>query len=409
MVTPKAASPFAPRPADAPHSRPPHTLNLGMKSVAEPPTNTSATLGVFEGIEEREESGLLILSPRGRSAHRRVLFVNCYGGREVVRQIKAGVTPGHHLLGCPELVRLGYEVALAEPLTDFYLWRNPLPHDLRLLRATRSWLGGDGIIYCGHNVLYWLPFLRRLGGVKSKVVSLLYAREPLNLAAGHDGIIALTPAAEAQARLLAPRAKVAHLGWGVDPAFFVPTRYDPGWLLSCGIANRDFTTLSAATYRSRRPVRVVCPGLSPGLEWPTHVELVDSGPGWNTDPGKKFTAKDILQDHYPRCAAVLIILKPDPRECTANGFTNLIEAIAMGRPVIVTRTGALPGELDVEKAGCGLFVPPADPAALAQAFEIIASDSARAAEMGRAGRRLCDSHYNIHRYVRDLHAYFETL
>jgi len=29
--------------------------------------------------------------------------------------------PAHHLWGCVELVKLGYEVAIAEPLRHFYL------------------------------------------------------------------------------------------------------------------------------------------------------------------------------------------------------------------------------------------------------------------------------------------------
>ena len=57
---------------------------------------------------------------------------------------------------------------------------------------------------------------------------------------------------------------------------------------------------------------------------------------------------------------VLIILKNDPTQYTAVGFTELLEVMAMARPVILTRTGALPTEIDVEKAGCGLHVPPED-------------------------------------------------
>jgi len=71
----------------------------------------------------------------------------------------------------------------------------------------RKWLGKDGIIFCGHNVLYWIPFLKKLGAIKSPLVSLLYAREPLDLASAHTGIITLTPAGAEHAKKLAPRAK----------------------------------------------------------------------------------------------------------------------------------------------------------------------------------------------------------
>jgi starch synthase len=81
----------------------------------------------------------------------------------------------------------------------------------------------------------------------------------------------------------------------------------------------------------------------------------------------------------------------------------------MARPVIVTRTGALPTEIDVEEAGCGLFVPPEDPEALAHAIDSLGNDPIRAEAMGRRGRKLAEKSYNIERYARDLHNFFESL
>ena len=83
--------------------------------------------------------------------------------------------------------------------------------------------------------------------------------------------------------------------------------------------------------------------------------------------------------------------------------------MAMGRPVIVTRTGALPTEIDVEESGCGLHVPPEDPDALAAAVELLAKDPERAQAMGQTGRRLCEDYYNIARYASELHQFFESL
>ncbi len=97
------------------------------------------------------------------------------------------------------------------------------------------------------------------------------------------------------------------------------------------------------------------------------------------------------------------------RRSTANGFTNLIEAMSIGQPVIVTRTGALPGELDVEKAGCGLHIPPDNPGALASAIKTLAADPGRAEAMGRRGRHLVESHYSLAHYANRLHRFFETL
>ncbi len=299
---------------------------------------------------------------------------------------------------------MGYEVALAEPLPDFYLCRKPLPHDLRILKAVVSWVGRDGIVYCGHNVLYWLPLLKRLSLVDARIVSLLFAREPLHHASGHSGIIALTPAAAEQASILAPRTKTAHLGWGVDLNYFPRLPYRPNWLLSCGKTRRDHDVLSRAAGIASTPTRVICSGIPATIRWPANVAVSSS-----KDESETVSYGDLLNDHYANCVASLIVLKHDSEERTAVGFTNLIEAMAMARPVIVTRTGALPGELDVEKAGCGIHVPSGDPGELAKAMKYLTENPDIAQAMGKRGRELCESHYNINRYAIGLHDLFETL
>src|SRR5258708_3463435 len=160
---------------------------------------------VTKGIVERHEHGLVILSPESGRYFRRVLYVNNYGGAAVWEKIKQRLVPPHHFWGCLNLVRMGYEVAIAEPVPDFNIRRRPFPHDLKLLRVVSTWLKRDDIVYCGHNVLHWIPFLRALGVLRRPIVSLLYANEPLDFSRAHSGIIALTPTAALQAARLAPR------------------------------------------------------------------------------------------------------------------------------------------------------------------------------------------------------------
>lgn len=363
---------------------------------------------VTEGILESREMGIIVLSPAQVKPFRRIIYLDSYGGASMWEKIKKGDMPPHHLRGCLELVRMGYEVALAEPLPDFYLRRNAFPHDLRLLKMVRSWLGNDGIVFCGHNVLYWIPFLRRLGVLSCRVVSNLWAREPLNLAQAHSGIVALTQAGADQARKLAPKVKVAALGWGADLSVFPKLPYIPESFFSCGIALRDFRTLSLAAARCEHSIQVLCPGVPEGVTWSKNVKVIDGGKGWNFEQ-KKVSYDELLHKHYARSAGSLIILKKDAEEYTAVGFTEIVEVLAMARPVILTRTGALPTEIDVEKAGCGLLVPPEDPDALAEAIKFLGSDPRRAQAMGEKGRQLAESYYNIERYAKDLHKFFESL
>jgi glycosyltransferase involved in cell wall biosynthesis len=303
-----------------------------------------------------------------------------------------------------ELAQQGYEVAIAEPIAHFSIRRDPFPHDLRFLRFARGWLRPDDIVYCGHTLLYWLPLLHRLRLFRCHLVTLTYAREELDFAGAHRAILALTPAAAEEARRIAPKARVAHVGWGVNLSFFPVLEYLPSWFLSCGRTHRDPTTLCAAAGMSNVPLRVIAPSVPAGLTWPPGVTLTTGGKLDDTVP-----YRELLHDYYSRATASVIALQADPQEKTAVGFTNLIEAMAMSRPVIVTRTGALAGELDVERAGCGLHVPPNDPHALAAALQSLAADVPLARAMGEAGRRLCESHYNIQRFAGDLHRVFGGL
>jgi glycosyltransferase involved in cell wall biosynthesis len=361
------------------------------------------------GVLEREEGGMVILSPAEGKPRRRILYINSHGGPEYWNRLKEGNDGPHLLWGMMDLVRMGYEVAITEPLNHFGGYRKAFPHDLPMLKTARHWLGREDLIFCGHTLLYWLPFFKRLGLLKRRLVSLTYAREELDFAKTHDGIAALTPAATDQAAKMAPRAKVVRVGWGVDPAFYPRLPYDPQFIFSCGIANRDFETQCQAATLAKVPFRVVCPGLQPGLQWPPNADVRDGGAGWLTERTKKFTTRDLITDHYAYAAASLVIIKPDPEEKTANGFTNMLEGMALGRPLIVTRTGAMPAELDVEKTGCGLFVPPGDPVALAEAMTWIMENPDKAKEMGEAGRRLCESYYQLPAFAGRLHSLFESL
>jgi hypothetical protein len=367
----------------------------------------SESVVITQGVLESTYDDTVILSPAAGRSVRRLVYVDNYGGRGVWEKIKKGEMPSQHLRGCLQLVRQGYEIALSEPLPDFYLWRRPLPHDLKLLKLVR-WAGKDGIIFCGHNVLYWLLILKKLAIIKCSVVSHVWAREPLDFARAHSGIIALTAAGAEHARMLAPNVTTAHLGWGADLSIYPRMLYDPQMFFSCGIAGRDFMTLSLAATSWGGPVTVFTSGRTPNLEWSSNVDVVDSGKGWNFE-AKRISYRQLLEKYHARSVASLLVLREDRTEYQAWGFTELLEALAMARPVVMTKSGALATQIDLEKEGCGLFVPPGDPHALACAMRQLAEDRSRAERMGQRARQLAESYYNLQRYAKDLHAFFEAL
>jgi len=79
-----------------------------------------------------------------------------------------------------------------------------------------------------------------------------------------------------------------------------------------------------------------------------------------------------------------------------------IEGMAAARPVIVTRSGAMPHIV----GDAGMVVPKGNPAALAQAIGMVLSDRVLARRLGIAGRARVESLYSMELYVdRMLEAY----
>ena len=356
-----------------------------------------------DGIVADRVEGWTILKLTHSKPWRRVLYLNSYGMGTVWQAVRDGQYPGAHLWGCTELVRMGYEVAMPdEPDRDsrFFNYRR---QDLGHLGFAKSWLGRDGILYSAHTILFWSPLLAQLGLLHCPIVTLLYARgENLRFTRGYRGILALTPAAEKRARELAPGARIAHISWGVDLASYPALPYRPQWFLNCGKTRRDFATLAAGAARLSTPLHVIHDEIPSTVRWPGNARLITGG--WQT-----VSYRDLVHEHYAGAVAATIILQEDGGELYGAGFTQLLEAMALARPVIVTRTGALAGEIDVEKEGCGLHVPPNDERALAEAMRTLADNPARAREMGLAGRRLCERRYNIEMFGQALHGFFETL
>ena len=92
----------------------------------------------------------------------------------------------------------------------------------------------------------------------------------------------------------------------------------------------------------------------------------------------------------------------------SEGFPNaVVEAMAAGRPVVGTD---VIGIRDAVRANeTGLLVPPADPAALADALDRLLSDPALRLAMGEAGRRRAAEEYHGDRVIATLESLYEEM
>lgn len=84
----------------------------------------------------------------------------------------------------------------------------------------------------------------------------------------------------------------------------------------------------------------------------------------------------------------------------------LLEALAMGCPVVASRVNGIPELIEDHKTG--LLVPARDPQALATAIRELLSDSAAASTMGVAGRTVVGERFTVDRMVANTTAIFDA-
>ncbi len=180
-----------------------------------------------------------------------------------------------------------------------------------------------------------------------------------------------------------PERRLAHVPFGIDTDFFRsgPVPPTPGLVAGAGNdRHRDHPALVAAMAQVREKV----PGARLELATRHPVEVP-------ADLGVRHAALShvAMRDLYARSAVVVVALRPNLH---VSGVTVALEAMACGRPVVVTDN---PGMRDYVADGeTGLLVPPGDPVALATAVADLLLDPARAAAYGAAGRRAVERDFS---------------
>jgi glycosyltransferase involved in cell wall biosynthesis len=196
-------------------------------------------------------------------------------------------------------------------------------------------------------------------------------------------------------RVTTPKWVVDTEFWNADLAKPAADDQDVAMICSAGREMRDFATLIAAL--DGIGVRCHIAGsLIRGMDDRWRAELGDRGERVGLPEGVTFgplTAVE-MRDLYARSRVVVLPLHPSD---TDNGISCMIEAFAMGRPVICTRVD---GQRDALEEGVnGVFVPAHDAASLRREILALVEDPERAEEMGRRARQSAETEFGRDRWL----------
>jgi len=190
-----------------------------------------------------------------------------------------------------------------------------------------------------------------------------------------------------------PPDRVYHIPHNVDTRFFRPGLGCEGegdYVLAVGREGRDYATLIEVARLVGQPLTIVASSL-----WALRGGVVeDAGLPPNVTVRREFLSYTALRALYAGARLVVVPLHECPY---AAGSTGLLEAMAMGRPVVVTRTQGLEDYL--ADSNTHRAVPPADAPALADAIRALWNDAAARAAMARAARAAVEAEMDVERYV----------
>lgn len=218
-----------------------------------------------------------------------------------------------------------------------------------------------------------------------------------------------------------PEEQLALVPYQVDAAFWRPRDVPEERLVcSAGLEHRDYPTLFRAV--DGLDVRAVIGAASHWSHQRNTAE--DAACPANVEIGAFDYAA--LRDVYARAAIVVVPLADVDFQA---GVTTILEAMAMGKPVIVTHTEGqtdvvedrravtrgtterprpvsllrmLAGASGVLLEPTGFYVPPDDPAALRRAIVYLLDHPDQRARLGAAGRRAVEQFFTLERFVDHL-------
>lgn len=354
----------------------------------------------------------------------KVYFYHTQNIQYCLRRMAEGEFPSHFLYGACHLVDNGIDVVYhRSPKHELSRLKTALYTAWRVLTCREHY---DALYATHYKGLELVVLLRALGLFRKPIIvwhhqpivkSKSRLRELLGrfFYKGFDRLIFFSQKLVDDS-LKAPKADPRKLvvgHWGADLAFYdkikaelnseqiSPSHHNnisPSFIAT-GKEQRDQPTLIEAFNRTGRHL-ILYIGINPNPNVPNpNLEAVERcEPADNIDVVKicGLLPYEIARE-VAKADCVVICCH---RTCYTAGLTTVVEALALGLPIICSRNPQIP--VDFDRLGCGISVEYGDVEGWQRAVEYIATHPDEARLMGERGRALAEQMFNDERCAKEV-------
>jgi glycosyltransferase involved in cell wall biosynthesis len=265
----------------------------------------------------------------------------------------------------------------------------------------------DAVVTWGEKLSLAVLAHQQFASIRKPHIAMMYQFEKLNirvpLSAFKKNLRAVVTWSSVQRhalieRLRFPADRVYLIRHYVDQVFYSPRLVEEDMICAVGAEMRDYATLAEAV----RETGIRCHIAADHVRIPGRLRLLNDRRVPIGDIGIRSDANITagrmslieLRNLYARSRFVVVPLLTSD---TDNGVTVILEAMAMGKPVICSRTR---GQVDVIQEGVtGLYVPIGDAAALRAAILGLWNEPLRAQQMGRAARAYVEKYHTLEKFT----------
>jgi len=332
-----------------------------------------------------------------------IYFYHTQDTARIVREWKERKFPAHFLYGALQLEQYGFEVIWHNQIHVYKRVQDTLKATWKILTCRQHY----DVLYATHTRgIEPIILLHAIGLYRKRIV--VWHHQPIVKAKswlretlarlfyrGMDHMIFFSEKLM-QDSLQSKKAdptRMSMVHWGADLTFYdsLPHPLQKKGFISTGKELRDYKTLTEAFNHTGQPLTLYTQKEQESAF--TNLEIkenIDLNFGTRLMPYE-------LSLLVAQSQCVCICCKESNYTV---GLTTVVEAMALGIPILCTRNPQMP--MDLEAEGCGIYLEPYDTAGWERAIRYIVEHPEEAKEMGRKGRLLAEKYYNVEQCAREV-------